>query len=60
MLPAEDIQVPIRFLRGQDSYTVAHKQHPKADARHRPEASFGRRSPQRSILREMQDASGIS
>ncbi|CAL8168203.1 unnamed protein product [Prunus armeniaca] len=60
MLPVGNIQVPIHFLRGQDNQTVAHKKHPKGDVGRQPEASFWRRSPQSSILREPQGAPGIS
>ncbi|CAL2278313.1 unnamed protein product [Prunus armeniaca] len=44
----------------QDSHTVAHKERPKGDAWRRSEASYGRRNPQRSVLRETQGAPGIS
>ncbi|CAL8082949.1 unnamed protein product [Prunus armeniaca] len=58
--PKGSIQVPIRFLRGQNSHTIAHKKRPKGEAGRRPEASFGRHSPQNSVLRETQGAPGIS
>ncbi|CAL2227723.1 unnamed protein product [Prunus armeniaca] len=58
--PKGSIQVPIRFLRGKNSHTIAHKKRPKEEAGRRPEASFKRHSPQNSILRETQGAPGIS